>query len=493
MRLLLLPIYFSKTNSMKTGSYIKRCFLLIFLGGQLLVIPKLKAQICQHPLDSVYSMNTLGVLYPISVTNALNGTPINTAGSAANSNGLGFSTLDGKFYFFNQVGSGTTQFTSYDPVSHVLTTLPGPSVANLLTTQKIRTGCVNNLGSGYYTINPDNGGTTTPALYYYNIATLTWTTITTSFKDPSSVSLNTTFNNLNSGDMAFDGSGNLWIILSKATQYALYKIAAPVPTTAVASVTAIPIIAPTATPLGVSFTGMAFNSAGTLFLSTGAGVAAGNNLLYKITSVSLGLTLVGTLAVNDMGADLTACSAPLFVLPVSSLQHFTAVLRNNGVELSWTATEDESIAGYNIEYSKDGEHWTTIGSVEKKLSNPGTTNVYNFVQSQYAPDNNFYRITQKLTDGKQNISAIKLVNGGRTSQVAIGPNPAKDILYINNTGNISKYLAQVFDRSGRLVYTTSVDQTQQTVNISHLQKGSYFLKLSSPVNNSSTSYQFIKW
>ena len=69
--------------------------------------------------------------------------------------------------------------------------------------------------------------------------------------------------------MAFDGAGNLWIMLSKASQYALYKIAAPVPTTAVASVTAKQIIVNRATPIGVSFTGMAFNSAGTLYLTTG--------------------------------------------------------------------------------------------------------------------------------------------------------------------------------------------------------------------------------
>jgi len=480
---------------MKTRNHSRTFFLFIFLGCQFLVVSLLKAQICQHPLDSVYSLNTAGILYPISVNTALNGTPVTASGSAVNSNGLGFSTLDGKFYFFNVTGTGAApspQFTSYDPVSGALAILPAPP-ATILSNQKIRTGTVNNTGSGYYTINPSSNGTTTPALYYYDIATLTWTTITTSFKDPAAVSLNTTFNNLNSGDMAFDGAGNLWIILSKSTQYALYKIAAPVPTTAVASVTAQPIIAPTATPGGVSFTGMAFNSAGTLFLATGAGGGAGNNQLYKIVSVASGLTPAGTLPIDDMGGDLTACNAPMSVLPVSALLNFAAVLHNNTVELSWTAREDESIARYNIEYSKDGEHWTSIGSVEKKYSSQATTNLYNFIQPQYAPDNNFYRIVQQSIDGKQIVSAIKLVNARNTHMIAIGPNPVKDILYINNAGDINKYLCQVFDRSGKMVYTASVDQTQQSINISRLPKGSYILKLSSAVNNSTFSSQFIKW
>ena len=77
--------------------------------------------------------------------------------------------------------------------------------------------------------------------------------------------------------------------------------------------------------------------------------------------------------------------------------------------------------------------------------------------------------------------------------IAIGPNPAKDILYINNTGDTNKYLAQIFDRSGKLVYTTSIDQSQQNINISRLQKGTYILKLLSPANNAVAGFQFMKW
>jgi len=477
---------------MKIKACSKRYFLQIFIGCQLLAVTSSNAQICQHPLDSVYSMNTGGVIYPLNVNNALTGTaiPASSATGTASSNGLGFSILDGKFYYFNKVGTGAApspQFVSYDPVTTTLTTLPSPP-ATITSSQKIRTGCVNNLGSGYYTINPIFNPTT-PALYYYNIATLTWTTITSSFVNPSSVSLNSTFNSLNSGDMAFDGAGNLWVLLSNTTNYALYKIAAPVPTTAVASVTATQIIGLTPVPTaGIAITGIAFNSAGTMFLTTGAG----SDLLYKLVSVSAGLTLVGSITAGA-GGDLTSCSAPLSVLPVSALSNFAAVLHNNGVELSWEGREDESIAGYDVEYSKDGEHWTSIGSVEKKYSSQATTNLYSFVQPQYAPDNNFYRIVQKSIDGKQIVSAVRLVNARNTHMIAIGPNPAKDILYINNTGDTNKYLARIFDRSGRMVYTTSIDQMQQSINISRLQKGNYILKLSSAVNNGTFSYQFIKW
>jgi len=441
-------------------------------------------------------MTTTGTMYPLNVTDALIGTaiPASTSTGTTSANGLGFSTLNGKFYYFNKVGTGAApspQFVSYDPVTTALVILPAPP-ATITSSQKIRSGCVNNLGSGYYTINPIFNPTT-PALYFYDIATATWTTVTSSFVTPAAVSLNSMFNTLNSGDMAFDGSGNLWILCSNAAQYALYEIAAPVPTGAVASVVAQQIIAPTATPGGVSITGLAFNSTGTLYLSTGAGGGAGNNLLYKIVTLAAGLTLVGTLQLNDVGADLTSCSAPLFVLPVSKLLNFTATLHNDAVALSWTALEDESTNGYEIEFSDDGDHWSLLTVVEKKYAYTSTPAYYNYQYHSYAAGNNFFRIVQSTADGKKNISAIKLINAGKTQPIAVGPNPAKEMIYLFNTNNGTKYLAQVFDRIGRIVYSKNVDQTQQYINISQLPKGSYILKLSSAETGNLLSYQFLKW
>jgi len=478
---------------MKSG---KVHILFFFIVLKQLFAPPIQAQICQHPTDSVYAMTTTGTMYALNVNNALlsPAIPASTSTGTLSANGLGYSVLNGKFYYFNKVGTSAApspQFVSYDPVTTTLTTLPAPP-ATITSAQKIRSGCVNHLGSGYYTINPIFNPTT-PALYYYNIATATWATVTSSFVNPSAVSLNSTFNSLNSGDMAFDGKGNLWILLSNAANYALYKIAAPVPTTPVASVTAQQMIAPTATPGGVSITGLAFNASGVLYLSTGAGVAPGNNLLYKLTTVSSGLTLVGTIPINDVGADLTECSAPLGVLPSSALLGFTAVAAHNEIDLSWTAIDDENVTGYIVETSKDAEHWIQLQSVDKKYNTSAYSTLYTYKDNQFVTGKNFYRVIQVSADDRKTFSAVRLVNSTGLRTVAIGPNPAKDIVYIYNAGNEGKYLAQVFDRSGKLVYTTSTGQTQQEVNISRLPKGSYILRLSSPVNGSSSSHQFIKW
>lgn len=468
--------------------------------GLFLITAASNAQICQNPTDTVYSMSTTGVIYPININTALAGTPLDslTDGNAPqNANGLGFSSLNGKFYYFERSAATVApvnprqQFVSYDPATKIVSTLNNP-VISAPAANKIRAGCVNNAGTGYYTIDPSFSGTTA-AFYFYNIAGNTWTTLTTSFDSVGGAanSLNTILHNLNSGDMAFDGLGNLWIVASNTTQYSLYKVAAPVPTTAVAKMTAKQIIPPTALPGstgGKAFTGIAFNTSGALYLSTGSG----NNNLYRIMTTTNAPVYLGTFPKDDIGGDLTSCSFPVAVLAVSPWQNFTAVL-HNGIDLSWQAAEGDGITGYGIEYSHDGSHWDNHGFVTRTTSAPVAASSYHFVDQQYSTGNNYYRIIQYTVSGVTMISPVRFVNTKATHAVYAGPNPAKDILYVYSSNTTVSYMAQVFDRSGRLVQTAVVPQGQQTINIAGLPKGAYVLRLLATDDNAATSLQFIKW
>ena len=273
---------------------IKLWLLFFFLAANSV---KIEAQLCSNPTDSVYGLNSItgsgsGQIISININDAGTATVGSPAATSANANGIGFSQVNGRFYFFNQCGSGTVEFVSFDPISGSKITLSNPPL--FPASQKVRSGTVTQGGSGYYFIFP--GATaamgypvTNPALYYYNIGAGTWTLITQSFLDISGNPV-TPIRTLNSGDIAFDGNDNLWILSSNAANYALYRLNAPLPTTAVASVTVDTIIAQTATPGGVSFTGIAFNSEGNLYLSTGsytvAPGVAGNNQLYELLTAA---------------------------------------------------------------------------------------------------------------------------------------------------------------------------------------------------------------
>src|SRR5688572_7134997 len=99
---------------------------------------------------------------------------------------------------------------SYNLATAIYTTLVphlGASSSNV-----INLGCVNNSGLGYYCL--DAYG----ALYYYNIATNTWTTICTNIRNQFGTTLASIIDiggiQRFYGDLAIDGLGNMWLLIS---------------------------------------------------------------------------------------------------------------------------------------------------------------------------------------------------------------------------------------------------------------------------------------
>ena len=265
------------------------------------------------------------------------------------------------------------------------------------------------------------------------------------------------------------------------------------PTTAVASVTVDTIIPVKSNPIsGVSFTGLAFNSLGKLYLSTGSGVGAGNNLLYVLPTAASTPTRIGTLP-NSYGDDLTSCSFPAGVLSGSTWEDFTAKLQDNTVKLVWKTDEDEYVTRYEVEFSANGSSWQTIGYIIR--SSGSGEKIYEYTHSGYnKAGSNYYRVVQVSSNDKRIYSDIRFISGRKDNKFYVGPNPAKDVIYLYNNDITSKQVAQVFDKSGRLVYSAAVDPSLQSINVSNLAKGIYIIKLlTAEGDKNAVGYQFIKW
>lgn len=462
-----------------------------------LFVTEASGQYCTTPADTIYSMSSQGEIYPLNVSNALPGPMLGASTNDTNSNGVGFSAFNGRFYYFNRcaaLSAPAVQFAAYVPATATTIPLAAPP-ATILATHKIRSGCVDNSGTGYYTINPNNTSPAVPYLYYYNIALDTWTTITDTFKNTSGTVV-ANIKSLNSGDMAFDGLGNLWLLCSNGSNYALYRINAPVPTSPVQYVVVDTIISqratPASSPSGASFTGIAFNSEGKLYISTGAGVNTGNNKLYELATATSSLTLIGTLP-NGYGDDLTSCSYPMGVLAVTWL-NFTASLNNGSARLLWQVNETSDITAYDVEYSIDDEHWQVIARITKNDFNAGSQKTYSYSHDGVKEGSNYYRIVQLSASEKKSTSSVKVINTKTINRIHIGPNPAKDILYLYDKNNSSKLLAQIFNKNGQLIWSAVVAPNQQSIDISHLPRGSFVLRLlSGTTNETVTGHQFIKW
>jgi hypothetical protein len=67
--------------------------------------------------------------------------------------------------------------------------------------------------------------------FYYNVSTNTWNTITSVIRDQAGNDVNAFIRANGSGDIAADGTGNLYMLPSSASRYSLYRLNVPLPTT----------------------------------------------------------------------------------------------------------------------------------------------------------------------------------------------------------------------------------------------------------------------
>jgi hypothetical protein len=254
---------------------------------------------------TIYGLSSNGQIkaFVSPATSGAMGPLVNSAsyGSGANSNSLAYNPVNGKFYYFFIKLGGSQTFVSYDPSTNSYSTL---SLSGYSRTETVRGGITPD-GTGYYTINV-NGG-----LEYYNIAANSWTFITSTYLDQSGNNISSQIAAASSGDVAIDGSGNLWLLAGSSTSstYTLYKINAPLPTTSVSSVTS-KIVSTGA--LGTQPNGIAFSAAGEIYLTN-----TSPNTISRLNN-NLTISNIGTLS-GGSSIDLTSCAFPMN--PLSDLDY----------------------------------------------------------------------------------------------------------------------------------------------------------------------------
>ncbi|HSZ85654.1 MAG TPA: T9SS type A sorting domain-containing protein, partial [Puia sp.] len=440
----------------------KRSFInaLIVFAFFTICSAKVNAQMCTDPINVVYGMTNAGFIYPINVNTGVVGAVLNpayTGNAPSGANAVGFNTVNGKFYYFKRnYPSSPQEFVAFDPISNTYTVLAvSPVTAN------VNSGCVNFNGTGYYCID-QNGN-----LCYYDIASNTWTLITSTYVDGLGNNLTSNITTYSSGDIAIDGLGNLWIVCSSGSNYGVFELSAPLPTTPVTNVTLKQIVGITPTPTGTNIAGIAFSSTGQIYMST----SSGSNKLYRLDNATT-LTYLSTFTVDGVGADMTSCSFPFSMLAVT-WQNFSATLESNkSVSLTWSVSQQTNNKGYSVERSSDKSNWSEIGFVENK-TDVQLTAQYDFVDNNPASGANYYRIAAVDMSGTITYSEIKSVSleNSVSSEVNVWPNPAKSSVYIQNNGTDNNLRMQIYDPFGKTIVSNILHAGKNEVNISNLPAG----------------------
>lgn len=184
-----------------------------------------------------------------------------------------------------------------------------------------------------------------------------------------------------------------------------------------------------------------------------------------------------TTAANASAAwfNLDAAGAPL---PVK-LSNIKAYERQQGIQLDWTAYEEQNLANYEIERSADGRSFTTIGSVAGRNSAVETS--YGFFDASPLAGVNFYRIKNVDLDGKNGFSNIVKVNLNKEVKgVSLYPNPVRGNAVAIQSADLAKgnYSITVYGSNGQQVTKQVLNHAggsvNQTISLpSSLQPGIY--------------------
>ena len=420
--------------------------------------------------NNTYALSTSGIIYQVDTT-TMGLTAISSAApSASYSNAMGYKGSTNTFYFFSN--SGLTgcptciSFYSYTPtvapagVFTQLSMVNGP-------TGGINTGTISFNGNCYYCIN------TSGYLFYYNILLNSWTTIATTIKDQWGQDITSTIAAYSSGDMAFDGNGNLFLLVgnSSTNKYGLYRLPPVVPTTNVGTITLQQIIAPGASlpdnsvPVGISFT-----PTGTMFISTLA------NDLYAWRDIKETPILKGTFSQNIF--DLSSCSLPMNPLPV----HFTSITADANlkgeVSVRWNVVQGINTNRYYIQRSNDGLHWSDVSIVQS--NNVEDLVEYSYVDMHPMGGINYYRVKEVDIDGTSYYSSIKKEKV-ELDNFHIWPNPANEELNIDNntTGLVS---CKIITSTGQPIKNIQLHAGTNRIDVKGMAPGTYVLFMQTYTN-----------
>jgi len=239
--------------------------------------------------------------------------------------------------------------------------------------------------------------------------------------------------------------------------------------------------------------------------ATSSGSTGGNPAYIGMGTVNFTYKINGGLVALDGGLNykdsistiiggtlnLTYYWCPAIAL-ATSITNFSVVKKGNYVLLQWLAANDESNINYEIEYSKDGNDFLPVGSVQANASVAGTVTQY---QYQFSPGPSdlgelYFRIKRTDATGKVIYSEIKALDLSAAEHLGLQtyPNPVINTVMLqfeeNQSGN---FILELVNITGQVMQQKSIllsgsNQTRMDLD-GHPARGLYFLRAKDITHN----------
>ncbi|MES2431447.1 MAG: carbohydrate-binding protein [Bacteroidota bacterium] len=203
----------------------------------------------------------------------------------------------------------------------------------------------------------------------------------------------------------------------------------------------------------------------------------GNVTSYNVTGLPTGVIYYYRVSANKVSVanqgGLSNIDSTFFPLPVR-LVYFTVQKKNDEILLQWQTSAEFNNSFFNVQHSINGTDWINVGMVQAGNSN----SIYSFSHNA-TPGIQYYRLQQFDKNGQVMYSTIRVINTNADSKkLLVYPNPVETYLTINLNRSIVKPLEySVINSEGKIVKKGNIMYSQYDINISHLSKGFYILKI----------------
>ena len=247
---------------------------------------------------------------------------------------------------------------------------------------------------------------------------------------------------------------------------------------------------------GITTTGLAFDGT-----NLGTGTQAGANIVlnHRAVNITTGSKYTGSTMCNgtvvacatqvntagSWGSAGTLADASAFfaaipnnftgsVLPVELTAFDVQNTEGSKNHLTWATASETNNKGFDIERSRDGTTFQSIGTV-KAIGKAGN---YNFTDAEPVNGTNYYRLRQIDFDGTETFSKVVSVANKGGKALKVYPTLVTNGILTVDTEGVQLRDFSVTNLLGQQVL---VGKTTTQIDVSSLAKGTYMLKVGSEV------------
>lgn len=166
------------------------------------------------------------------------------------------------------------------------------------------------------------------------------------------------------------------------------------------------------------------------------------------------------------------------VLPIALL-HFDAKMIANTLQLTWATSDRSSARLFEIEKSKDGILYDAIATIKAKTNTEGNKMEYTYTDKATTHGIVLYRLRILDGEGRSSFSATQKMRleDNSSQQTYLYPNPVHNQLIVTNTKGFTA--GHIVDLMGKRILELGLKEGNNTLELSELPKGVYWLQLKS--------------